>query len=671
MKLKFIYVAPLIILPLIILLKVAISSVHPYYTYWDSSLLYATDSLLINGGLTPAHLFHPDIGALWFEKFFIFPAAKFFGLISISTIQEFQASYNPYLNMADVVSFLLLLRASYVYIGCSFVYFFTIKLLEQELITGSVFQRFVLCLGATVFSFSSAVLVNTINIRYEYVGFMWWSIALVLLLNAVKTNKNIYIIAMGFFAGWAFLSKIVLLPNVILLVLLYYVLSSFYNKESLESSAQERKTSAILSFVYLVIVGISLGFIGIVLIREELIGNILDRSAFLGHLQPVHFLLFGSIFPIYLGLQTLLGIYLYKKDKTFPTVSYYFHRLVLFSFSFYIPMLIILLQKKGTHIFTNVYIFSFALGQIPMSLSTGYNSTAGRVNPNTIIGLLGTVLIIIIPLIFYLFKHKKHPKYIPLLKSIMMLGIIILLNKVFLRGNEAQLPFYSLFISFLVIIHILYNIYGDKKIKILITIFVLGASFYQINTLIKIWRHPPSIGGSTLFHSLKDWYGFSYGGNGLLYPQTLTRVYKNQENWEKAFFWARDIYKTKGLIQTLQESPNQLQDTAILFPNSLLSGEESLVNTSSELRNALSIPIKNNSTISLRLDYDFYIVSSKKIEKPNDLLQLTDLKFETDKNNFFVYSIAKPQEDLNYLHTVSDDNAYKYLVIQDRLAKSL
>ena len=169
-QIKILYLLPLILYPLLILTNFTMVNMYPYYYAWDSSLLYAIDSLLINGGLTPSHLFHPDIGVLWFEKFFIFPIAKALGLVSISTIQEFQTSLNPYLSFVDLTSFLLLFRSNYTYIACSLIYIFIIKLFEEELNIGSFFQRSVLFLSSILFSFQSAFILSTYStsvIRYE------------------------------------------------------------------------------------------------------------------------------------------------------------------------------------------------------------------------------------------------------------------------------------------------------------------------------------------------------------------------------------------------------------------------------------------------------------------------------------------------------------------------
>ena len=663
-QIKILYLLPLILYPLLILTNFTMVNMYPYYYAWDSSLLYAIDSLLINGGLTPSHLFHPDIGVLWFEKFFIFPIAKALGLVSISTIQEFQTSLNPYLSFVDLTSFLLLFRSNYTYIACSLIYIFIIKLFEEELNIGSFFQRSVLFLSSILFSFQSAFILSTYStsvIRYEYGGFWWWSIALLVLLYAVKTGHKHLIIATGILAGWAFISKIVLLPSVILLVLFYYTLHSFYNKtEILDSPIKERKLTLILSSIHLSIVVISLIFIIIALIT----GN-LERGAFVGHLQLIHLALLSSLYPLFLVLQTFTSFLFLKNHNLYPRLAYYFHRFVLFSGALFIPMLIILFQKKGTHIFSNVYLFSFGFSQISMSIASGYNNSVSRVSSQGIGIFIFSLALLGISLFYYLRSFKISSKARYLYAGIITLSISILLNSLLLRGNEAQLPFYNMFIAISIIIMLLYKLLRSKpSVKLLLTSLILFTCIYQGFQIYQFKKNTNTITNGTYYFSPSEWYLSHYGGNDVIYSQILENTYKNKDNWDIAFYWARNIYNVKGLLRSLQGSPNQLQNSSIIYPNSKISlDNENILEWSPVLQHALSIPILNdNSIIYPRVDYDFYIISSKKIEEKQESLELTDLSLETDLHSYFIYKIIANTQ-------INKNNSKIYLLIQDKLAQ--
>ena len=661
---KILYLLPLIIYPLLILPNFTMVNMYPYYYAWDSSLLYATDSLLINGGLTPSHLFHPDIGVLWFEKFFIFPLAKALGLVSISTIQEFQSSLNPYLNFVDFTSFLILLRSSYMYIACSLIYIFIIKLFEEELNTGPFFQRSILFLVSILFSFQHAFFLDfraTSGVRYEYGGFLWWSIALLVLLYAVKKGYKYLIIAMGILAGWAFISKIVLLPSVILLVLFYYTLHSYYNKaEVLDSPFKERKLNLILSSVHLSIVVLSLIFVIIVLITWTL-----ELGTFVRTLKLPHIVILSSLYPLFLVLQTFISYLFFKNSNLYPRLAYYFHRFVLFSGALFIPMLTILFQKKGTHIFSNVYLFSFGFSQISMSIATDYGNSISRISNQTIsvlvfaLGLLGTSLF------YYLRSFKISSKARYLYASIITLSIAILLNSLLLRGNESQLAFYNIFVAISIIIMFLYKFLKSKSlIKLLLTSLILCACIYQSLQIYQFKKNTNNISNGTYYFSPSQWYSSAYEGRAVIYPQTIENVYKNKDNWDIAFYWARNIYNVKGLLRSLQGSPNELQNSSIIYPNSKISLDNEIVSDISPiLQNALSIPILNdNSTIYPRVDYDFYVISSKKIDKKQESLELTDLSLETDLHTYFVYKIMANTQ-------INKNNSKIYLLIQDKLAQ--
>ena len=675
-NIRLLYIIPIVFYPILILLNQLLNL--PYYFAWDSSLTYATDSLLINGGISPNHLFHPDIGALWIEKFFVFPLAKILGIISISTIQEFQKSLNPYLNFVEIVEFLILIRSSYVYIACSFVYIFIIKLFDDVLKKLTFMPLCIFLISCFLFSYDSifgAITMMTVRvyggIRYELAGFIWWSFALIAMLYAVRTNKKRYIVAMGVFAGWAFLSKIVLLPNIILVVMLFYVLHLMYNNNKdkiLCSNISERKLSLKISCLLLSIVIIS--------IMAALVKRPRLNSAFLGHIESTgHLLISMSIFPILLSFIVIVSLLFLKHKDKFNYLSFYLYRLIIFIFSCYIPIIIILFQKNGLEIFSSVYIFSFGLGQ--SITNVGYSGVGSRINTQFILYFIFTVASIL----FYIYSYKKNKKLLPLCAVIIMFGAITLLNKISLRSIESNLQFYSIYISISVLILILYNHFKNKNItKYIFIIFIVLISLIQINrvletrkTLDAVSMMPRSEIKSSYVFNTSYWYTFSYGGNAIVYTHTLAEVYKNEKNWNKAFYWSRDIANVKDLLNRIEGTANNVENTSIIFPESKLSDNgDVLKQASDELQGAISIPVTTGSVYP-RFDYSFYLVSSKLLEDIDELLELTDLLFETTKHTkLYVYEFIKPNPNewkYNWMYNVTKDKGVEYVLITDSFVR--
>ena len=190
------------------------------------------------------------------------------------------------------------------------------------------------------------------------------------------------------------------------------------------------------------------------------------------------------------------------------------------------------------------------------------------------------------------------------------------------------------------------------------------ACIYQGFQIYQFKKNTNTIANGTYFFSPSEWYSFSYEGRAVIYPQILENTYKNKNNWDIAFYWARNIYNVKGLLRSLQGSPNQLQNSSIIYPNSKISlDNENVLEWSPMLQHALSIPILNdNSTIYPRVDYDFYIISSKKIEGKQESLKLTNLSLKTDLYTYFVYKVIANTQ-------INKNNSKIYLLIQDKLAQ--
>lgn len=510
-------------------------------------------------------------------------------------------------------------------------------------------------------------------IRYEFAGVLWFSLALLSTLYALETGCKLFILISGFCAGWAFISKIVLLPSFLIPGILFILLRGVYSDNPLLCSKKERKQTLILSALYAGVLLIALIFVGVVMLRRSFDSTALDAGAFLPGISWKRILVTGALFPLFIAAQLFVAAFLYKKYEEFHSFAYYFHRLVLFSFSFFLPMVFILFQSKGLHIFVNVYIFSFALGQasmFPGDVSWRVSSNFSPMN----IGIFLLLLAIGGSTYFYALKKNKN---FQLSLVFLFLGGIHLLHLIFLRGNEAGLPLYNIFIILSAMALITYKqFFCNHKVLwagLCIVLMLVGTAYVGQKIIVNSTAEP--LKRAPYYYSLTPWYTHAYNERAALYTEALADTYQSQENWEKAFFWSRDIRNTRQLLRSLQGNPNRLQDSALIFPGSKLSPRGETLNfASSELQNTLALPIVKDGSVSFRSDFDFYLVFSNPLEETLELLEATTLEFKTSGADiFYVYKCLKKEFDYDkpYSFSFTTNMQLRYLLIADGIAQSL
>ncbi|MGL4393721.1 MAG: hypothetical protein ACRCS8_00630 [Brevinema sp.] len=677
-KIKWFYFIPLVIYTPLLVLRM-ITGVTPYYLYMDSNAFYALDSLLINGRLMPTHLFHPDVATLWFEKIFIFPIAKILGFISISTIQELQNSSNPYLNFVDIVEFLKNLRFSYLYIASSIFYIACITLLKGTLDKLSKLSSVLVIISLGVLSFqyiSTVQPVLLLRVRYEHMAVLWASLSFFMTVYAAQTNQIRYILLMGFFAGMAFTSKMIVLPILILFLMMYVALNSFYRKDKKEyfRDLKQRKQTNIWAVIISITI-LSSFILSMFLFHTKL----LKIGSCIAAIKSQYLLL--SSIPLISTLVTLplLTFIVCRLQDSFHKLAYYLNKLVLYVGALFLPLLLQLFQSNGVHIFANGFLSSFGLSQIMYSVVTKYNDSVTRIKFSVISILIIIVLLIISLYLIFLAYKKERKDLVPIALATSSLPIIITLNKLLLRvnGNEVELGFYSIFISLFVITYLTYNRFPKEKFLVMFLLLVIPFQIYH--NIISIRKTAlEDIKGETFHMSKNGWSYKVYTNNdGFLYREIISAQYgtdkngidlcrsaENTENWEKAFYWARDIYTVKRLLRQVGGNPNQLQNSFISFQGVNLSDSEILTNISDKLKNSLVLPIITDGNLGTSFAYDFYVITDKKIainEQDQNSILLTTLKF----NDYFVYSIPA---GVNF---EMDSSFIKYVLIADSLAKSI
>lgn len=665
-KIRIHYFLPLILIVPFFMLKQM--NLPPFHYAVDSNLTFVLDSLLINGGKMPAHLFHPDVATLWFERIFIFPLAKWLNFISISTIQEYQASLNPFLNFADVAEFLLVLRSSYLYLACSFIYIGMLKLFETILDKNPLWLQLICVLFFAVLGFHYVAPYSFFSylIRYEQPAVMWGALTFLMMVLAAQTEQKRYIVFMGIFANLAFLSKIVVLPSIILYVFLYFVLTSHYKKENLISPIQERKQSLWYGISLLIMVVFITTFALIAVFKY----NILSYNSQYGRLTDIHMVFLSIPFAL-AGLSLfILSLFFYCFKDAWARSSYYLHRLLIFMNCMVGTLFLQLFQSNGTKIFPMSYLFSFGLGQISMSMDKNpHNDSQIRIISNFqgfFPYLLMALIVVGLIFLYYVFKNKKSA-LTPMALGFNAIPFMILLNNLLLReGNEIELGFYTIFIATTVVVLLLYQHTKNRLVIILPMLMATGVHMASLSY--KIQKSNIRMDAFYVHQAhffLQKWYDHSYqNSDGPLYFDTLKKAYPSYEDWLQSFLWARNIKNTKQVLRSLYDNPNKLQDSAVAFEGSLLpGGNEALQSISEEIKNGLVLAVQNPATLYSREDYVFYITTKKVLsQEEQENLEATNFQF----NDYYVYRVKG-----SLFYKINKDLDIKYVIINDYVAKQL
>ena len=228
----------IIFFPFIYLIYQSIYSSFPYYIYWDSTHIYAMDILLSSSNIMPDHFFHPNMFPLILYKYIFVPVGKLLNIISINNINELKNSSNPYLAYSEFAEYILSVCKISFMLFCAFMYINIIKIIRIHICNFNKIYLFINSLLFLLISFiwANSIFINTV-IRYETIGLLLCSISLYFTITAsnisdkYSVNHTLCILASGFFAGAAFLSKILFAGYIISIPLIYITLNNNEYKE--------------------------------------------------------------------------------------------------------------------------------------------------------------------------------------------------------------------------------------------------------------------------------------------------------------------------------------------------------------------------------------------------------------------------------------------------------
>ena len=632
----------LIFLPVFLISYIVIGANYPYYSAWDSSVVYAIDSLIVGSNQPPDHLFHPNSIPLIFNRYIFLPTAKFLGIIQISSMKELLNHSNPYLPFVETTNFLINIGYLYIIIFLITVYRIYSKILATTIGYFRGLQNIILVVLIILVSLTWGNLPYFIFwIRYESIGLVFWVLALYCIIQAAESPTQIrFFIISGVFSGFSILSKIQFLAGVCVFPLLF---CSLINWHSISSKKNESR--------YLVILA-SLIFIGISLIHYLSYTSFVQKSiisaAFVDTLSSHNF---APIFPIITFCYLSFVIYLlFIKTKAITLAIPYLFRFTLFLTGIVSPLLLSLLlgtsYKERTGALYLTYIYSFMFGQ----KSAGYTSHPAFIS---LLPLLIPVIFLFFILVYPKFKTIFLQNFQNRISISFSLGTLFFLQiaiALILRPDAAKDGMIKdLWIGLSVVItwRIFATLIPAKKIFYMIGFSATLLFSYQLHSLLNYHKlnYDYTSRQADYYYSTPMWKAFSYGYRSEQYRTLIQRSYPTAESWQYVFQWSQQLAALKLLLnQVFRSSSFSLSNSSIAFKSSILFNKESIVTISASLNGAMLVPYTSPVlNITPRADYDFYLISPDD-SISTDHASLTNLTFEiqglSQIKKFSIYKIG-------------------------------
>lgn len=340
----------IIFFPFIYLIYQSIYASFLYSYSWDSTHIYAMDILLSSSNIMPDHFFHPNMFPLILYKYIFVPVGKLLNIISINNINELKNSSNPYLAYSEFAEYILSVCKISFMLFCAFMYINIIKIIRIHIYNFNKIYLFINSLLFLLISFicANSIFINTV-IRYETIGLLLCSISLYFTITAsnisdkYSVNHTLCILASGFFAGSAFLSKILFAEFMMATPLIYMALNNYGYKYSEELNNKNLKISFNILLISTVIIMIFYLIFAYFVVNEKII-----PTAFLNLSHKGSLLILGFILPLSFIILTIF-IFLILRNKVaihnkIKTIIYHF---TLYIVSCVSPILLAILYQKG------------------------------------------------------------------------------------------------------------------------------------------------------------------------------------------------------------------------------------------------------------------------------------------------------------------------------------
>ena len=234
------------------------------------------------------------------------------------------------------------------------IYLSLVELCKKELENLSIIYQIFWIFSAFIVAFSLPNIIIQTVIRYENMAFLAWSFALFFTVKAIYNNSLRYILLVGVFSGMAFLSKVVIIANILLLVLVY-IMVTLNNKEYHQKNQTNNSLIRYLNIVNLIFVCSIIALFTYLILTESLIySGYTDNFKSTKIIFPLLILPLGILFISV--IQFLSQHYSYENITT-P----YTNRITIFISGLLIPLLPALMLSYQIHILAISYAFSFGL----------------------------------------------------------------------------------------------------------------------------------------------------------------------------------------------------------------------------------------------------------------------------------------------------------------------
>jgi ABC-2 type transport system permease protein len=662
---KFIIV---ILAPIYIAAYALIGLVYPYYSAWDSSMVYALDALIAGSHQLPDHFFHPNMIPLVINGYILLPLGKLLGYISIDSIDNLKLIPNPYLSFVEVTKFLISMGYLFAYLFITSMYLSFKGLLDPYTSGLSKKWIFISQLMIALLSFSWGSLPNMlIWIRYETYGIVFWALSLLVMISATKSNRPIALFFLsGLLAGCAIFSKIQLIGSVVCLPFLYYAIT----KNPIEISKK--------SFTKIVIPIAAFLAIGISVLHAktyyDFLNNRIIDVAFLNHLNSNNFIPVGPILAIVLLVISIFIGYRYKEVP--KLISSNILLITIFTLGIFLVIFVSLVLGSTLHekksAIEATYIFSLMFGQLALKYLGNKVGSFEVTPPLILVFFLFSILLIgIFRSIKSQYFHKVNLR--EYLFSTLSIFILLIACNIFLRNDEPKkdttLLHAWIMLAAILLLRLFFITIVNKKITWCLSIAIsLSITFIQLKELKNY--HKNYFTNNEYYYLKAQWKNFTYGYRQNQYTALMARAYPLEKSWNSVFLMSKNIDDIKLLlVQIFRNREIQLKDTALGEEESFLSLalQEKIKDLSPELRSSIVVPsLKGEVIIASRADYKTFLLTTSEEIQIEGSYRLTNLTFLTNLDSalikYYVYEIKMPGvkilDNSNYFHIALKPDEY-------------
>jgi hypothetical protein len=204
---------------------------YPYYFIWDMDHVTCLDTVLIQSGLLPNHICHPN-SSMYLPMISSEKIAYFFGVLSAINLAEVSGSLNPLVVMAELTDYVRL-HSPFLSIGIVILLCTAIQVIFRM-------SRWWVLFFIAFMGVQESLTYHSSMIRSELYSVLYWCGAILTMAAAVKTSGPVKryagLLATGVLLGLCYLSKVQSLFYLItapVLLLLMFSLSEDSQKKGL------------------------------------------------------------------------------------------------------------------------------------------------------------------------------------------------------------------------------------------------------------------------------------------------------------------------------------------------------------------------------------------------------------------------------------------------------